>query len=157
MSTALVTPNKNFLSPVSYKMVFDGARLSNVEYFATTWSHPAISAPAVSAHFRSHQNFEPSDRLDYGTLDFQFAVDENMLNYIEMYEWIKTNRDSARAFKLDAIVNIMTSHNNLVRQIRYVDAFPVSLGVLQFDATAPDVEYIKCDASFQYSYFEFIV
>jgi len=153
---AELTENKNYLAPGAFKLTLDSSRFANTEYFSTTWNHPNISMGSVAAPYKKFQNFEPGDRLEFGTLEFQFNVDENIENYKEMYDWMIYNRDNIVPIKIDAIVHVMSSHNNVIAQIKYVDAFPISLGALAFDASLTDVEYIKCDMSLQYSYFEFL-
>jgi hypothetical protein len=79
-----------------------------------------------------------------------------MENYIEIFNWMKLNSVEATFKKCDVILHIMSSHNNITKKIRYVDAFPVSLGELELHTQNTDVEYVTLDAQLEYSYFEFV-
>ena len=82
-------------------------------------------------------------------------MDENIKNYEEIYQWMLSNREGKNK-TMDAIISIFTSHNNLNRQFKYINAFPISLGDLNFDVSLSDSEPMKCEATFQYTYFEII-
>ena len=82
-------------------------------------------------------------------------VTENMENYISLFNWIVSNANEGIKVA-DMTLNILNSNNNVIRQVRFVDAFPVSIGQLDFHSQNTDVEYIIGDASFSYSHFYFI-
>ena len=54
----------------------------------------------------------------------------------------------------DITLNILSSNNNKVRQIRYIDCIPTSLGDMTLESTSGDVSFITFPASFRFSYFE---
>ena len=82
---------------------------------------------------------------------------ENLENYIETFDWmhniIQTN--TAEDLKVDATLLILSSHNNVVKEIEFKGVFPTSLSPIQFDAQAESIEYVQMDISFAYTYFEF--
>ena len=59
-------------------------------------------------------------------------------------------------FFKDITLSIQTNKNNLNKQIKFVDAFPLSLGDLAFTTQDTSVEYLTCTVSFRYNRFEFI-
>lgn len=151
-----LTENKNYLSPTGFKVSINSKEFSNLEYFCTVTSIPALSLPEVSTPFRNTQSYTPGDRLDYAGFDMRFIVSENMENYIELYNWIRNNAQVDKWKCSDMILHILTSSNNTNKQIRYVDAFPTNIGAIEFHTQNTDVEYVSVDASFRYNYFEFI-
>lgn len=151
-----VTSNKNYLSPTGFKITINSAKFSNLEYFCIQLNHPSIGMTGATLPFRGNTNFIAGDRIEYGTLDMRFQISEYMENYIELFGWLKQNHDSSVFEKADVVLSILTSSNVVSKRIRYVDAFPVSIGSIDFHTQNTDIEYVTADASLQYSYFEFL-
>ena len=61
-----------------------------------------------------------------------------------------------RASRQDGMLARQQEIDNLIRQVRFVDAFPSALGAIDFHTQNTDVEYVTGDATFTYSNFEFI-
>jgi hypothetical protein len=97
-------------------------------------------------------------------------MDENMNVYQEIYDWMRrlveeeyksntgrmyaNNAESIGSF-CDINVSVLTSHNNVSRTIKYVNALPTTLGDVQFAATNQG-DYITFPVSFRFDYFELI-
>jgi hypothetical protein len=56
----------------------------------------------------------------------------------------------------DIVLSILSSHNNVTKQIRYIDCMPVALTDVQFQSTASGTEFVTFGASFRFSYFELL-
>lgn len=151
-----LTLNKNFLSPNGFRLTIHSQQFSNVEYFCINSPLPAISANEVNLPFRNRQNAYPGEKIQYSPLDIRYQVTENMDNYIELFNWMVANSQTEEVHQYDITLHILSSSNNVVRQIKFADAFPVSLGAIDFHTQNTDVEYVVGDASFMYSHFEFI-
>ena len=54
----------------------------------------------------------------------------------------------------DATLTILSNKNNPIIQIFFQDMFPVSLGGLEYNQDATDVEYMKATAEFAYNIYE---
>ena len=151
-----VTTNKNFLSPNGFKLTIHSQQFSNTEYFCINSPLPAISATEVNTPFRNRQNAYPGEKVQYSPLDIRYMVTENMENYIELFNWLVNNAQVEKFQTYDITLHVLSSSNNVTRQIRFADAFPTSLGAIDFHTQNTDVEYVIGDASFMYSHFEFI-
>jgi hypothetical protein len=71
------------------------------------------------------------------------------------------NKDNTSFSKLsknhsDATLQILGSNNKPIKTITFVDLVPISLGNMSFVSTSTDVNYITCNAIFDYTYFKFI-
>ena len=55
----------------------------------------------------------------------------------------------------DATLMVLTNKNNPVVEVRFKDVFPVSLGGLQYNQQAADINYLTCDVIFKYSIYRF--
>ena len=93
------------------------------------------------------------DRLNFSNLEVTFNVTENMENYIEMFNWLHDIVNVGES-KIDGTLLILSSHNNVAKQIRFLDLFPTSLSSLEFSTQQTEVEYLQASVSFKYTYFE---
>ena len=110
--------------------------------------------------------------MTYGDFTLRFLVDENMENYISVYNWLNglgfpdsakqyedltTDkggiRDSKQAFS-DGTLRILNSNLREIAAVKFKDLFPISLTSLDFDATTSDVEYFTAEATFKYTIYE---
>jgi hypothetical protein len=153
MSTTL---NKNFLSPNGFRLIIDRQEFADVEYFCVNSALPTVSSGAISQAYRNLQSTFAGDKVEYAPFDIRYMVTENMENYVSLFNWLVSNSNTEQLKLADMTLNILNSSNNVIRQVRFVDAFPVSIGQLDFLSQNTDVEYIIGDASFSYSHFYFI-
>jgi len=166
MSTNL-TDNLNMLSPVNFKVTIDSSEFANLQFFCTTAAVPALSQSEVLQSYGNRNAYFPGDTIEYGTLEISFIVDEELKNYLEIYNWLREDagHDTTKTktgpathkekFK-DITLSILTSKNTTNKQIKFEDAFPTNLGELQFTTQDTTVEYITCTVTFRYNKFEFI-
>ena len=61
---------------------------------------------------------------------------------------------SARSMFSDATLTILSNKNNPIVEVRFSDLYPVSLGALEFNQQATDVEYMTVSAEFTYQIYE---
>ena len=55
----------------------------------------------------------------------------------------------------DATLNILTSKNNPVTEVRFSDLFPISLSSLQYNQQANDTDYLTATVTFNYKLYDF--
>lgn len=151
-----LTSNKNFLSPNGFRLVIDKNEFANIEYFCINSSLPPVGATPINQPFRNLQNSFPGEKIEYSPLEIRYMVTERMENYIELFNWLVSNAQSKTITTADIILTVLSSNNNMVRQIKFVDAFPVSLGAIDFHTQNTDVEYVIGDATFSYNSFSFV-
>ena len=149
------TTNINFLSPLNYKIVV--GKIPNIEYFCTGVTIPEISIegsnPTYSTPTRDIRVY--SHKLEYSTLSINTIVDEDLENYTEIYDWIKdlvfSDDTSPLEKSSDITLIIMNSKNNSVKKMRFTNAFPVSIGSLEFNSMNESVEYITTNITFEFT------
>jgi hypothetical protein len=151
-----LTDNFNMLSPTGFRVTIESHKFSNLEYFISTCSLPTVSLGETEAGFKNYQGFVAGDKVTYDAIDLTFMVDEDMKNYIEVFNWIQSNANENISAKHDIILSILSSHNNVNKQIRFVNALPVSLGGVDFTTQTTSIEYLQSTVSFRYDYFEII-
>jgi hypothetical protein len=157
--------NINYLQPNAFKLTIDRKNFPNLEFFAQSVLHPDTSLTAAELpHLRVANVPFAGDTLRFGELSALIILDENMNSYIEMYNWITRivqqdyksplNRTSEiPPTSADITVSILSSHNNVTRQIKYKDCIPTGLGNISFESTTTE-SFITYPANFRFSYFE---
>jgi len=165
---AELTSNINYLQPTSFKITIDRKNFPNLEFFCQDFTHPGMIMNAVEVPFRKLQSIPfVGDKLTFNELLANIIVDENMDAYNEMYNWMRTNLDNNENSRLedagvrpptvsDIVLSILSSHNNVTKQIKYIDCMPVALTDVQFQSTASGTEFVTFGASFRFSYFELL-
>jgi hypothetical protein len=73
-----------------------------------------------------------------------------------MFGWMLHNTKSDALKSHDIALSFITSHNNISRVVRLVDAFPTNLGGVEFNVQSSETEYAFVDVTFRYDYFEFL-
>ena len=162
---AELTDNVNLFQQTGFKVLIDRKNYPNLEFFAQSVIHPGITASAAEAPVSRIQSVpQPGDTLTFGELSFTILLDEDFNSYIEMFNWMLrlVNRNNTTPYQAitqdvvpttsDIIVTGLTSHNNANKKFTYIDAFPTSMGDINFEANNP--EYAVFNASFRFSYFE---
>ena len=148
-----VTTNKNFLSPVGFEFSIDNQRYPNLNYFCTGVQLPGISASEAASPYRGVNFAQPSDRLTYEDLSLTFNVTENMENYIESVQWLEECVGSNDDQRSDAMLHILSSHNNVTKEIQFIDCFPTALSGLEFNSQLSDIEYLHATLTLSYTYY----
>ena len=159
--------NRNFLSGVAFK--FNLSKFPKVDFFSNSARIPELSLELAQQSSYLKNIAVPGERLTYGDFTLRFLVDENMENYVSVYNWLKGlgfpettqqfrdvttdskgQRDPKEAF-CDGTLRILNSNYREVGKVKFNDLFPTSLTSLDFDATATDVQYLTAEATFKYT------
>ena len=118
------------------------------------------------------------DHLEFGEFTLTYKVDEDLRNYLEIYNWMigigfpddfeqyKTidsvrkgvntglsNPLSGLGVFSDATLTILSSAMNPLHNVFFHDAFPTSIAELEFNSTDADVTYITSTVTFAYRKF----
>ena len=83
-----------------------------------------------------------------------------------MYDWMTRivnegqvsagERDTKKPTYADITLSVLSSHNNTVQKIRYLDCVPTTLGAIEFQSTSGDTTFVTFNASFRFSQFEIV-
>jgi len=150
----MTTSNKNFLSPVGFQFKIDSTKYSNVEYFCTSVSLPDLSLSEVAMPYKTSNMGMTGDRINFGDLTIRFNITEDMENYIEMYNWMHDIIQKGESHKSDATLSILSSHNNVTKEVTFKDCFPTALSAIEFSTQQTDIEYLQADVTLKYTYFD---
>ena len=162
--------NRNYLSGIGFK--FNLAKHPKVDFFSNSARIPEVNlATAVQSTYLKDIDI-PGEKLTFGDFTLKFLVDENMENYMTIYNWLvglgfpesakdfkdlTTDKTGIRDMKeqfCDGTLRILNSNLREVAKVKFKDLFPISLTSLDFDATSSDVQYLTAEASFKYTIYE---
>jgi hypothetical protein len=156
--TSTLLDNTTFASPAGFRLVIDSLKYPNAQFNIQTASIPEISVTATTFATPQRTIEIPGDTVQYDNFDTTFLVDEDLVNYTEIHDWIlgmAIEPDTPNINKTrDMSLLTLDSHNNISREIKFIDAYPTSLSTLEFDAKVTDIEYLVASVTFNYSYFK---
>lgn len=154
--------NQSFLSPLGFKLQIK--KTPHLNYFVQSVSVPSVSLGTADIETPFTKIPFPGTKLTFGNLSVTFKVDEDMINYMEIYSWLRdvgfpdnfaqysniagqavTSGDGVYS---DITLIVLSSAMNPTHEITFFDCFPVDLSALEFDSTLPDVNYLTATATF---------
>ena len=97
-------------------------------------------------------------RITYGSLNLSFIVDEDMSNYLEIYNWIRGQVpvEDSPPFRdanslASGILIVMDNKSRPNIEVQYQDIFPVRLDEIGFDLTTTDPDPIIISTEFKFT------
>ena len=167
--------NRNYLSPTGF--YFTVVRAPKVGFFGYQVNVPALDlGVAVQPNYLTDIP-RPGEKITFGDLTLTFMVDEDLVNYIEIqnwmrgigfpeslqqiYDWQTDNKPSNYPNKYkgesdlnlfsDGTLAIYNSADNPNFKVEFQNLFPYSLSPLQFDSQTTDVQYLTATVNFKYT------
>ena len=163
--------NRNFLSPTGLKFTLN--RAPKVTFFGNKANIPGMTLGIANQPTYLKDIDTPGDKISFDDFTLRFLVDENLENYMEIYNWIRglgyseslqeiydwqsSNKRIEQPDKSqlnmysDGSLIALTSHQNSNFQIMFKDLWPYNLSTLEFDATDTDIQYFTAEAVFKYT------
>jgi hypothetical protein len=155
--------NKNMLGQTGFRLVLD--RLPTVTYFSQGVGLPGITlsgAPTIPTPVIDYPL--PGEKLTFSPFSVTFKVDEDMKNFLELYNWLvglgsPESPDQYRRFQnasinqnnlSDGTLIILSSKYNPNLRVKFRGMFPESISELQFSTNASDIDYLEATATFRY-------
>jgi len=133
-----------------------------VEYFAQSVNLPSLTisplelpVAQLGVPIRT-----PVGRYFYENMSISFLVDEQLQNWLEVYNWMRscsTAEDTPgewtnhRDIFKDATLQIMDGTYNPIRTVVFKDMFPVGISGIQFSSVVVDTEPVIATATFSYT------
>tara|TARA_Y100000992_G_C21074141_1_gene400117 strand:+ start:80 stop:628 length:549 start_codon:yes stop_codon:yes gene_type:complete len=153
--------NYSFLSPIGFK--FQLNNFPEVNYFCQAATLPGISIGTIPVPTPLKQIELSGDEVTFEELSIRFVIDENMKNWLAIYDWIiglgfPTEEGQAKYKKLKedgaltttATLTVLTGNMNPQINFNFQEVFPLNLSSISFDSSGTEVEYVTADVSFRY-------
>lgn len=155
--------NKNFLSPLNFK--FTLKRAPHVNFFIQSAELPGLALPDIDVGNPLIRAPFPGDHLMYDELSITFKVDEDLNNFLELHDWIRSlgklnyseydalSRKASytgESLRSDMTLTLLTSNKNANFEVVFKDAFPIKVSGFTLHSTDSDVDYVTSSAVFRY-------
>jgi hypothetical protein len=169
--------NRNFLSPIGFK--FSIAKMPGVDFFCQAANIPSISCKEDPIPSVVNKFYMPGDELEYEPLFIRFLIDENMKNWYQCHDWMRTiatpktqkeftySRKQLESqwqgtgdnsdWKSDCSLSILSSNYRVVSEFVFKDCFPTSLSTINFDSSVSDINYFTAEVTLRYDYYDYYV
>ena len=131
-------------------------------FFCKSINLPDISVP--NAEIQTPYRRIPitsSGGLSYGDVRLTFLIDEDMKNYLTIYDWIIKNNlaegyDTQKDPQYsDGQLEILNSNFQTNIIINYENLFPIDLSELSFDVEDREMEYFTASVTFKFTRYTF--
>lgn len=162
--------NINFLSPLGYR--FTLKRSPNVNFFVTDANVPSFNLGFVNIPSPFKNFAVPGDKPEYGSLRLTFKIDEDMNNYLEIYNWIlrlgfpssfeqyqdisSASPGSGNQTVSDGTLTILNSAQSPNIEVQFEDLFPISISDVNFTSADTNVNYVTATVEFKYTLFKIV-
>ena len=163
MALSTQPSNPNFLNPINFRFVLN--RAPTLNFFTVDASLPTVSLEAIFQATPFIPIPKPSTKLRYGRFNMTFKVDEDFVNYQEIYDWMshlglgegfpdyannidKETNATGRGPVCDCSLMILNSSKKPNIEIKMRDVFPTDLGSIEFAVDASNVKYASCRVEF---------
>jgi len=159
--------NTSPLQPTKFLLNF--SRIATVQYFCQTVNLPGVTLGEVVRVTPFLDMYSPGTKLAYNNLDVSFVVDSELAGWKNLYNWFTSIADPDGFEKRDgnselqnnkhfsdATLTVMSSLNNPMLRVDFINLFPVSMSDIRFDTTASADTIITVDASFRYQSYKYL-
>jgi hypothetical protein len=160
--------NKNMLSPAGF--TFSIKKLPEFNFFVQSVSLPGISLPMIDQPTPFKTIPVPGDHITYGDISVTFKINEDLGNYIEIFNWIRdmgfpedysqyrriASQPQGDGIYSDATLTILSSAMNPVMFIEIHDVFPVSLTSIEMNSRDTTIDYIESTVDFKFKNYYFV-
>ncbi len=156
----------NMLSQLGFGLSIKKAPMTSAMAFEVTTPDIMTGVAMVPTPFMD-QAFSP-DKLVYGDVSVSFKIDENLVNYMEMLNWIKgiTFPNSFQQYGTalaavdgdgiysDAHLIILNNSGKPTMEYTFIDMFPIALSGIRMNSQDNEVEYLAASVTFKIRDFE---
>jgi hypothetical protein len=153
---------KSFLSPLGYQLAIN--KIPNTILNVVSANIPGITVEDSELQ-TPFKIIRYPDKVVYNDFVVRFKIDEDMSNYIEIFNWMLlvgrpeqfSNPNPDALFPNDIYSNyysdgtliILNSANKPNIEVRFKDLFPVVIGDIEFTSQESDVMYLDATVSFR--------
>jgi hypothetical protein len=162
--------NKNMLSPLGFS--FNIKKLPEFNFFVQSVTLPGINLPFTEQPTPFKKIPIYGDHIDYGEMQVSFKINEDLGNYIEIFNWIRdlgfpneypeyariaepNKQLTGDGIYSDAYLMILSSNQQPIIRIDIIDLFPTALSDITMDSRDTAIDYIEATVSFKFVNYTF--
>ena len=147
----------NYLKNNGFK--FEIPRIPNINFYIQQANIPSIDVDNVETKTLYAQSvIGTGGKITYGSLTLSFIVDEDMSNYLEIFNWIRGEVPVEKSPPLrdpkslaNGILVVMDNKSRPNIEIQYQDIFPIRLDEIGFNLTTTDPDPIIITTEFKFT------
>jgi hypothetical protein len=159
----------------SAKFIFSIPRLTATQFFCQAINIPGLNAQSATQPTPLIDLNVPGDKLNYDDLTVEFLVDEELLSWLAVHDWLKgiTKSTSFEDYKnlkhlsmysetvpypqyADAELTTLSANNTPKTKIKFVDLFPVALSGIPLDIRVGSEHTITATSTFKFKRYDVI-
>ena len=162
--------NTSYLQPTKFLLMLD--RVPNTQYFCQTANIPGVSLGQATFSTPRLDFNVVGTKLSYSEFNIKFNVNEDLQSWRDIYTWflsiaspegtlesnglteLISKRNVLKNYS-DGTLTLLSSLNNPLLNVRFINLFPISLSDIEFDTASSADTIITAEASFRYEYFTF--
>jgi hypothetical protein len=154
--------NRNKLT--NNKFIFNIMRCPTFSYFCQRANIPELSmGVSIQSNPTAIDIKRPGTRHVFGDLLVSFVVDEEMKNWLEIYNWIRDLSTDTRSYgdvlpehqkTSTGYLLVLSSAYRPILKVMFYNLFPISLSGIDFDSTLPSVDSVISSTTFNYTHYE---
>ena len=166
MTNSNIPENKNWIRPSGFR--FQLKKLPTVNFMVQTVQLPGINLGVTGQSNPFSTIKRAGDKVNFSDLTITFIVDEDMISYSEIFNWMAALGRSENFMQYsdlvdagqvlgdgaysDGSITILTGENNPAVEIIYTDMFPTSLDLSPMETSDTSTEPVIATATFAYTY-----
>ena len=146
----------NYFIPTGFKFVID--KIPHVNFFCQSTNLPGLSAGQFLQVTPLRDMPIAGDKVQMNELRVRFIIDEELQNWLEVYNWIKgitfpedLEQYNSEETYSDGFLTILTSNKNVQYVAKFTNLFPVDLTDIEMSSDVADAEVVAADATFAYT------
>lgn len=154
--------NTNFLT--NNKFQFKLSRCPTVTYFCQRANIPSLAfGTSIQSNPSGIPIRRPGTAFNYEDLQVGFIVDEDLVNWLEIHEWMRSLGVSYEYphETIDEPQKVATGHLLITNSnykpiilVNFRNIYPVFLSGIDFDSALPDTDAVIATATFSYTHYE---
>ena len=157
--------NFNMLSPLGFRFVLK--RAPSLVFFTENVTLPSLILGSVEYATPFVTYPVPGDHLDFSELSVAFKVDEDLANFMEIFDWMialgfphefgqyaaiaSAGVTTGEGIRSDGTLVIESSAMRPNLEVTFEDMFPISLSNLNFTTQDAEVEYLSAEVTFKFT------
>ena len=134
-------------------------RVPNIVYFCQTANLPGMNfGEAEQPTIFSHPIKVPIGSVRFLPLVLGFKVDENLQNWLEIHNWMKSNSNYVSDTQIpymdqasDGYLLITNSSYKPKIKVQFTRLFPIQLGNIEFNTISPDAKEAVSSVTFSFT------
>ena len=142
----------DYADPTKFK--FTSTKLPKVEFNTIQANVPGITLTELTQPTRLMPVRIPGNDLTFEDLTITFVVDENLINYRSVHDWMTALSQVDSDDKYRRLI-VLSGRNIPIVEITFRDCYPKSLSALDYNQQATDIEYLTATATFGYKLHEY--